>query len=183
MSNRLEIRRAKVQVGDRELVVQGMTLRQAEALASALKTLDLAPLTSALRPAIESSDVRAALGAASGNVLDAILDLLQSSTKTAADVVSIVLDNLPNYQQIKAAHPDDVTDPTTGRFGTYLTSDDLREWVRLSITPAQAVEVFRACTEVSDLQSVGKALLGLVTQATEAAPKASPTVQAPAMTQ
>lgn len=186
MSKKLAIRREKVAVGDRELHVQSMSLRQAEALAEAAKKLDLSGVSAALRPVFESSTtgaMGAAIGAHSEGILDAILDLVSKGSATTGEVAAILLDIKPNYDDLKKEkeYADDLGDAETGRFGVYLGSDGVREWVGLFITPEQAIDVIKAAVEVSNLAKVGKALTGLMKTAGEQAP--APTAPAPVMTQ
>jgi len=181
---RLEIAKKEVAVGDLKLEVRGMTLRQAEALADAVKELDLGPIAKAVRPAIEAAgtaDIAASLGASSENILEALVALARSAAGSASHVAGILLDNLSNYTLLKEEYPE-MSDPEkAAKFGVYLTSDDLRDWVNLVIQPSQAVEVIKAAVELSDLGSVGKALMSAVGQATDKLPK--PTVPEPTMTQ
>ena len=155
----LEITSAPTLVGTHRLSVETMTMARQKALKDAIANLDLKPLIEAVSPILDAASGEgwgAALAEHANTAFVEVLNLFGGAI--LADLAAVMLDCEANYERLKGKF--DFTAPKQGRYAAYLGSDDLRDFVRESITPQQAVHAVREAIRVSSYRDLGKALMG-----------------------
>lgn len=186
-----ESKSADVVVGGVRLRVEGPRLHQHRALVDLMRGMRFQPVLDALKPAIDAAQ-------SGGGFVSALFAELPKVGAVLADVVGVdgvstvfegaivCLDTKINRGRVvrAAVTPGDDNDipveladaePTVGPNGEYLRCDDLRTWLRDTLTIGEAFTVVRAAVSLGGYAEMGKAMLAQVAGAMRALPAQAPT--------
>lgn len=174
----LKIRSEKVLVGERELVARTSSMMQQKALVEALGKIDPSTLLSQVSPVLAaagSSNFASVLVSMGPLLYKSLMEFLSESASVAvAEAAGAILDNEQNFRVLRDEEKAVTDDQRTMEGRRYVESTALREWVRDTITPAQAFDVISVAIGLNDYRRLGGALASLVMGAMGAAKTSAP---------
>ena len=171
MTHTYDLKQAEIVVEGYTLILRGPKGHQHEAVLDAFKSLDLAPLWSAIKPIADATSgpqgtIVSKIAEVLPGALSAAKDqILVNGVRACIDAAAICLDNRTNYNRLSRACPDEdfddakVDDFERGADGSsYLRSEQVRAFVRAGLTTDQAFWVLFEAVKLGGFVDVGKAL-------------------------
>jgi hypothetical protein len=166
---------SEVRIGNLVLTAETMTLKRQQVLAQTIADMDLSALVGALAPIIAATNSSTAFSDAISKNFDGLRQAFAGALggDKISECVAVMLDTEKNYDRLKAEFSE-IGPAKRGKFNLFLGSEDVREWIKLVITPEQALVAARAVIRLSSYGAMGKALLGDFMAGMSAAQESAP---------